>query len=96
MWLLMRPHTADSQGDKIQCNTLYKKSVQSLQANWIGLKLSPPLLLGLTKWNTKENDGQQWAEVDRTAGFHTHREDTTTEPWDAREAVKAMKDEDLD
>jgi len=74
----------------------YKKSVQSLQANWIGLKLSPPLLLGLTEGNSKENDGQQWAEVDRTAGFHTRREDTTTEPWDASEAVRAMKDEDLD
>ena len=75
---------------------LYKKSMQSLQASWIGLKLSPPLLLGLTEGNTEEDDSQQWEEVDRKAGFHIHREDTTTEPWDTREAVKAMKDEDLD
>ena len=75
---------------------LSKKSVQSFQANWIGLKLSPPLLLGLTEGNSKENDRQQWAEVDRTTGFHTRREDTTAEPWDASGAVRAMKDEDLD
>ena len=75
---------------------LYKKSMQSLQASWIGLKLSPPLLVGLTEGNTKEDDSQQWEEVNRKAGFHIYKEDHTTEPWDAREAVKAMKDEDLD
>ena len=38
---------------------LYKKSMQSLQASWIGLKLSPPLLLGLTEGNTEEDDSEQ-------------------------------------
>lgn len=75
---------------------LYKKSMQSLQASWIGLKLSPPLLLGLTEFNTEEDDSEQWEEVNRKAGFHISKEDTTTEAWDVREAVKAMKDEDLD
>jgi len=31
---------------------LYKKSMQTLQASWIGLKLSPPLLLGLLEGRT--------------------------------------------
>ena len=75
---------------------LYKKSMQILQASWIGLKLSPPLLLGLTEGNTEEDDSQKWEEVNMKAGFHINKEDTTTEPWDVREAVKAMKDEDLD
>ena len=75
---------------------LYKKSMQSLQASWIGLKLSPPLLLGLAEGSTEKDDSEQWEKVDRTAGFHISKEDITTEAWDVREAVKAMKDEDLD
>jgi len=74
----------------------YKKSMQSLQANWIGLKLSPPLLLGMAE-NRIENDGsEQWEEVNRAAGFHVSREDTTSEAWDVRMVVKALKDEELD
>ena len=75
---------------------LYKKSMQSLQASWIGLKLSPPLLLGMTEGSIEEDGSEQWEEVNRTAGFHVSRGDTTTEAWDVRVAVKALKDEELD
>ena len=34
---------------------LYKHFMQSLRVNWIGLKLSPPLLLGLIE-GTKEEE----------------------------------------
>jgi len=75
---------------------LYKKSMQNLQASWIGLKLSPPLLLGLIEGSMEKDDSEQWEEVNREAGFHISKEDTTTEAWDVRVAVKAMKDEELD
>ena len=75
---------------------LYKKSLQNLQASWIGLKLSPPLLLGLMEGNTETDEHEQWEEVERKAGFHVSKEDTTAEAWDVRVAVKAMKDEELD
>ena len=74
----------------------YKKSMQSLQANWIGLKLSPPLLLGMAEDSIEDDGSKQWEEVNRTAGFHVNRGDTTSEAWDVRVAVKALKDEDLD
>ena len=35
---------------------LYKKSMQNLQASWIGLKLSPPLLLGLVEGSTEKEE----------------------------------------
>lgn len=75
---------------------LYKKSIQNLQANWIGLKLSPPLLLGLMEDSTEKEEHKQWAEVERKAGFHASEEETTSKAWDVRVAVKAMKDEELD
>jgi len=75
---------------------LYKKSMQSLQASWIGLKLSPPLLLGMTEGGTEKDDSEQWEEVNRKAGFHISKGDATTEAWDVRVAVEALKDEELD
>jgi hypothetical protein len=34
--------------------------------------------------------------VERKPGFHASEEETTSEAWDVRVAVKAMKDEKLD
>ena len=75
---------------------LYNNSMQNLQASWIGLKLSPPLLLGLVEGSTEKEEHKQWEEVERKARFHASEEDTTSEAWDVRVAVKAMKDEELD
>ena len=75
---------------------LYKKLMQDLQANWIGLKFSPPLLLGLLEGVKEEEEGRQWEEVERKAGFHDREEDIITEAWDVREAIKAIKDDELD
>ena len=89
-------HTPTRMKEALVRVALYKKSMQSLQASWIGLKLSPPLLLGMTEGSIEEDGSEQWEEVNRTAGFHVSRGDTTTEAWDVRVAVKALKDEELD
>jgi len=34
--------------------------------------------------------------VDRKAAFHDKEEDITSEAWDVRESVRAIKDEELD
>ena len=75
---------------------LSKQLMQNLQANWIGLKLSPPLLLGLLEGVKAEEEGRQWEEVQRKAGFHDREEDITTEAWDVMEGIKAIKDDELD
>lgn len=75
---------------------LYEKSMQNLQASWIGLKLIPPLILGLLEGGTEEEEHKQWEEVERKVGFHDSEEDTTSEAWDVRVAIKAMEDEELD
>ena len=49
---------------------LYKQSMQNLKANWIGLKFSPPLLLGLLEGVKEKEEQKQWEEVDGKAGFH--------------------------
>ena len=75
---------------------LYNHSMQNLKANWIVLKLSPPLQLGLLEGVKEEKEQKQWEEVDRKVGFHDKEEDITSEAWDVRESVTAIKDEELD
>ena len=75
---------------------IYKHSMQNLKANCIGLKFSPPLLLGLLEGVKEEEEQKQWEKVDRKASFHDREKYIILEAWDVREAVKAIKDEELD
>ena len=59
---------------------LYKQLMQNLQANWIGLKFSPPLLLGLLEVVKEEEENKQWEEVERKAGFHDRKKISTRRP----------------
>ena len=49
---------------------MYKQSMQRLKVNWIGLKLSPPLLLGMLEGRKEEEEKRQWEEEERKAGFY--------------------------
>lgn len=75
---------------------MYKRSMQRLKVNWIGLKLSPPLLLGMLEGRREEEEQEQWEEIARKVGFYDKEEETTSEAWDVREATKAINDEEMD
>ena len=44
----------------------------------------------------EEEEQKKWEEVDKKASFHDREEDITSESWDVGEAVKVIKDEELD
>jgi len=44
--------------------------MQRFKVNWIGLKLSPPLLLGMLVGRKEEEEKRQWEEVERKVGFY--------------------------
>ena len=75
---------------------MYKRSMQRLKVNWIGLKLSLPLLLGMLEGKREEEEQEQWEEIDRKAGFYDKQEETTSKAWDDREATRAIKYEEMD
>ena len=89
-------HSPTRMREALERVPLYKQLMKNLQANWIGLKFSPPLLLGLLEGVKEEEEGTQWEEVERKAGFHDWEEDITAEAWDMRETIKAIKDDELD
>jgi len=44
--------------------------MQRLKVNLIGLRLSPPLLLGMLEGRKEEEEKRQWEEVEKKAGFY--------------------------
>ena len=56
---------------------MYKPSMQRLKVNWIGLKLSPPLLLGMLERKREEEEEEQWKEIDKKVGIYDQHEQTT-------------------
>ena len=75
---------------------MHKQSMQMLKVNWIGLKLNPPLLLGMLEGRKEQEENRKWEEVKRKASFYEQEEETTTEAWNIREATRATKDMDID
>lgn len=74
---------------------MYKHSMQRLKVNWIGVKLGPPLLLGMAE-DRREKEEEEWEEIERKVGFYNKEEETTSEALDAREATRAIKYEEMD
>jgi len=89
-------HSSTRTKEALRRVPLYKRSMQSLKANWIGLTLSAPLLLGLLEGIKKEEEQQLWEEVERKTRFYDKEEDLTLEAWDVRESIRAIKDEEED
>ena len=75
---------------------MYKQSMKRLKVIWIGLKLSPPLLLEMLEGRKKEEEKREREGVERKESFYKQEEETTSETWDVREATRAMKDMDID
>jgi len=49
-------HSPNRMREAMRIVPLYKQSIQNLKANWIGLKFSPPLLLGLLEGVKEEEE----------------------------------------
>ena len=48
---------------------MYKQALQRLKVSWIGLRLIPPLLLGILEGRKEEQERKQWEEIEKDAGF---------------------------
>jgi len=48
----------------------YKQTIQRLKVNWIGLRLTPPLLLGMLEGRKEEEERKQWEEIEMKVGFY--------------------------
>lgn len=70
--------------------------MQRLKFNWIGLKLNPPLLLGLQEGRNEEEQRKEWTKIENNAHFYPQEGTPFQEPWDVREATRAMKYMDID
>jgi len=44
----------------------------------------------------EKEEKEQWKEIEKKARFYGEHEQTTSEAWNAREATRAMKDQEID
>ena len=89
-------HSPQRMREALNRTPMYKQALQRLKVNWIGSRLSPPLLLGMLEGRKEEEESKQWEEIERKVGLYAQEEETTTEAWDVMEATRAMKDMDID
>ena len=71
-------HSPQRLREALNRTPMYKQSMQRLKVNCIGLKLSPPLLLGMLEGIKEEEEKKKLEEVERKAGFYEQEEETTT------------------
>ena len=45
---------------------------------------------------TEEEEKEKWKDIEKPIGFYGEHEQTTSEAWNAREATRAIKDEEID
>jgi len=88
-------HSPHRMREALNRTPMYKQVLQRLKVNWIGLRLSPPLLLGLLERRKQEEERKQWEEMERKEGFYSEEEETIVEAWDVKEATREMKDMDI-
>ena len=67
-----------------------------MRIQWIGLKLSLPLLLGLHEGRDQYEEKKEWNEAKNNAGFYPPEGTPSEVPWDVRDATKAMKEMNMD
>ena len=71
---------------------LYKRAMKAKNIQWLGLKLSPPLLLGMNDEKDTDAQDREWENVEKKNGFYPLGETPTHVPREIREAIKALKE----
>ena len=60
-------HSPQRMREALNMTPMYKQTIQRLKVNWIGLRLNPPLLLGMLEGRKEEEERKQWKEIERKA-----------------------------
>lgn len=88
-------HSLERLRNALEKTPLYKRIVQRLKVNWIGLNFIPPLLLGIQEKKQQIEEQQEWAEIEKNAKFHLQEGTPTKIPWDFRAATRAIYEMEL-
>ena len=84
-------HTSNRLRATLERAPLYKRAMQTMKIKWPGLKLSPPLMLGLNESKEQIEEDKEWEEAEKNAGFYPPKGTPSMIPWDVREATRALK-----
>ena len=85
-------HTPERLRGALEREPLYKRAMQAKNIQWLGLKLNPPLLLGLNDENDTDAQDREWENAENNNGFYPLGETPTLLPQEIRGAVRAFKE----
>ena len=71
---------------------LYKRAMQARNIQWLGLKLSPNLMLGLSDEKDQDEENRGWEEEYLNDGFYPPKGTPTLLHWEVRGSIKALKE----
>jgi len=63
-------HSLERMIYSLERTSLYKNALKRLKINWIGLKLSRPLLLGILEGRKEEEERKRWEEIEKHARLY--------------------------
>ena len=63
---------------------LYKRAMQTMNIKWLGLKISPTLLVGLREGKDKNEEDKEWEEPKNNAWFYPPEGIPSMLPWDVK------------
>ena len=64
-------HSPKRMREALNITPMYKKALQRLKVNWIGLRLNPPLILGMFEERREEEERKQWEDIERKTRFYS-------------------------
>lgn len=75
---------------------LYKRDMQAMKIQWLGLKLSPHLFFGLGDGKDREEEDKKWEEAEKNVRFYPPGGTPSLLSWEVKGATKALKEMEED
>ena len=85
-------HTPERLRGALERAPLYKRAMQAKKILWLGLTLSPLLLLGLNDEKDTDAQDREWESEKNNNGFYPLQKTPTLLPQEIRGAIKDLKE----
>jgi hypothetical protein len=92
---IREPHSPNTLQLSLLRTPWYKETLRRMKTNWIGLRMSPPLLLPVAPMvDLKlEREEEEWDRIVRNKGYHEQQVVTKYIAWDMREEFNKQQQE---
>jgi hypothetical protein len=90
---IREPHSPNTLQFYLLITPWYKEIVRRIRTNWIGIRMSPPLLLRISPLDYLQlgKEESDWTGIVKDKGYHDHQIVTKYMAWDMREEFRRQQ-----